>query len=357
MLHTVIMAGGSGTRFWPQSRRALPKQFLHIGTDRTLIQETADRCEALSSTERTWVVTGERHAEETLRQLPLMPADQLIVEPCARNTAPCIALAAIRLLAVDPDATMLVVPADHVINPATAFHNAVEQAAAHVQRHPGHLVLFGVTPSYPATGFGYIQRGNPLTAAPAFLEVQRFREKPDLPTAAEYVAAGDCYWNCGIFVWKAATIVAELAQHEPAIGVRCRDLMAEVGATTWPQTLAAEFPQWPSISIDYAVLERSRNVCLLPAAFGWDDVGSWQALSRLIPDDDTGNTIDARHCGVETQNCIVRGPQDHLIATAGVNDLVIVHTPEVTLVAHRGDEAAIKRLLAELERRGLSEYL
>lgn len=357
MLHAVIMAGGSGTRFWPQSRQTLPKQFLKIGTKHTLIQETAARCLPLVSPERLWVVTGQAHAAETTRQLPDLPRTNMLVEPCARNTAPCIGLAAIRLLAADPDATMLVVPADHVIQPTSAFQAAVHQAAESLERDPSAFVLFGVTPNYPATGFGYIQRGAELEPATRLAKVAAFKEKPDLATAEQYVADGNYLWNCGIFVWKARTILEALAESQPETMARLQRLVPAIGTTRWDETLAAEFPGMTSISIDYAVLERAANVCVLPAPFGWDDVGSWHALSRLIPPDPAGNTVDGLHVGVSTTNCIIRSTPDHLVATIGVQDLIIVHTPTATLVADRQDEAAVKILLAEVERRGLKAYL
>lgn len=357
MLHGVIMAGGSGTRFWPQSRRALPKQFLKIGTEQTLIQETASRCQPLIPLERLWVVTGSVHASETRNQLPHLPTSHLLVEPCARNTAPCIGLAAVCLLAEDPDATMLVMPADHVIQPPAAFQEAITRAAEHVESHPEALLLFGVTPNYPSTGFGYIQRGPAINPRGDIFSVAAFREKPDAATAASYVAAGNYAWNCGIFVWKAQAILAALAEYQPETYACLERLRPAVGTSDWNAALAREFPAMTSISIDYAVLERSPHACMMPAPFGWDDVGSWQALSRLIAPDDAGNTISGLHCGVATSNCIVRSTPEHLVATTGVQDLIIVHTPHSTLVASRNDEAAVKTLLGELERRGLSEYL
>jgi mannose-1-phosphate guanylyltransferase len=358
MLHAVVMAGGSGTRFWPQSRRQLPKQFLRIGTARTLIQETVDRCAPLVSPQRTWVVAGTAHAAETARQLPELPADQIVIEPCARNTAPCIGLAAIRLLAADPDAVMLVVPADHVISPAEVFQEAVQRAAALVLHHPECFVLFGVPPNYPATGFGYIQRGEPVDESrlPAY-RVMAFKEKPNLLTAARYVASDDYYWNCGIFVWRAQAILDALGEFTPEIHAILQRLRGLIGTAHWDAQLAAEFPAMPSISIDYAVLEQAQNVHVLPAPFQWDDVGSWQALSRLLPQDGDGNTIDGLHGGIDTTGCIVRSTGDHLVTTIGVKDLIIVHTPTATLVADKRDEGTIKKLIAEMERLGLERFL
>ncbi|MBC7817301.1 MAG: mannose-1-phosphate guanylyltransferase [Planctomycetaceae bacterium] len=356
MLHAVILAGGSGTRFWPQSRRALPKQFLRFGSDRTLLQETVERIRAFIPPERTWVVTGSAHAVESARQLPSIRGTNVLSEPCGRNTAPCIGLAAIQLLATDPEAVMLVMPADHVIRPVAEFQRAVEQAVTLIARESAALVLFGVVPTYPATGFGYIQRGEALVDSSAF-RVATFREKPDVATAAQYLAAQDFFWNCGLFVWRAATILEQLERHMPEIATRLKRLQAVLGTERWAETLAAEFPQMPSLSIDYAVLEKAEHVSVVPATFEWDDVGSWQALSRLLPADGQGNTIEGQSCAINTSGCIVRSSPEHLVATYGVRDLIIVHMPDATLVADKHDESALRQLIAELERRGLSEFL
>jgi mannose-1-phosphate guanylyltransferase len=357
MLHAVILAGGSGTRFWPQSRRALPKQFLKFGGERTLLQETVDRIRTLVPADRIWIVTGAAHAAETARQLPEIASEQVLIEPCGRNTAPCIGLAAIRLLAADPDAVMVVMPADHVIRPAADFQKAVEQAAAVVQGDPRSLVLFGATPTFPATGFGYIQCGDPLAEGSAACRVVAFREKPDRTTAERYLASGGFLWNCGLFVWRAATIVEQLERHAPEIFERLQRLRAAAGGERWAESLTTEFPRMPSISIDYAVLEKSQDVCVIPVPFTWDDVGSWQSLARLLASDHDGNTLDGTHCGLNTSGCIVRSSADHLVATFGVRDLIIVYTPDATLVADKHDEAALRQLLAELERRGFDRYL
>ena len=321
------------------------------------MQETVERCRAIVPIERAWVVTGEAHSVETVRQLPELNAEHILVEPCGRNTAPCIGLAAIQLRAVDPDAVMLVMPADHVIRTAKQFQRTVEQAVAVVANAPQSLVLFGATPNYPATGFGYMQRGAELCDQPGAFRVAAFREKPDLATAQQYVATKDYFWNCGLFVWRADTILEQIERHQPEIGTRLKRLQAAIGTAAWGETLAAEFPQMPSISIDYAVLERANSVAVVPAAFEWDDVGSWQALARLLPADADGNTISGQFCGLNSTGCIVRSCDEHLVATFGVRDLIIVQTQDVTLVADKRDENSLRQLLAELDRRGLSEFL
>ena len=385
MLHSVIMAGGSGTRFWPRSRQRLPKQFLKFGSDRTLLQETAERCQPLISAEQTWIVTGRDHAEEAGRQLNDVATSRVVIEPCGRNTAPCIGLAALMIHATDPDGMMLVMPSDHVIRPAAEFQAAVQRAVGLIEQSPNRLVLFGVPPTYPATGFGYIHRGERLatddgseqfcrTGTPArrmsddgqecpsydsssAFHVAEFREKPDSATAASYLASGEYFWNCGIFVWRAATILQAIEQYAPDVAARLNALRPAIGTPQWADALNTEFPRMPSISIDYAVLEKAADVCVLPATFEWDDVGSWQALTRLLPHDEAENTVDGQFCGVNTNGCVVATSSEHLIATYGVHDLIIVHTPTATLVADKHDESAMRQLIAELERRGLTEYL
>ena len=358
MLHAVIMAGGSGTRFWPRSRRRLPKQFLKFGSERTLLQETVERCRPLIPAERTWIVTGRDHADETGRQLADVSPSRVLIEPCGRNTAPCIGLAALLVHAVDSEGVMLVMPSDHFIRSTSEFQRAVQRAIGLIEQSPNRPVLFGVPPTYPATGFGYIHRGEPLASdhGSAF-RVAEFREKPDSATAASYLASGDYFWNCGIFVWRADTILRAIEQHAPEVAARLNALRPAIGTDQWPDAFEAEFPQMPSISIDYAVLERASEVCIVPATFEWDDVGSWPALSRLLPQDTAGNTSDGSFCGVNTNGCVIASSNEHLVATYGVCDLVIVYTPTATLVADKHDETAMRQLIAELERRGLTDFL
>lgn len=357
MRHAVIMAGGSGTRFWPLSRQQTPKQFLTLTGKRSLLQATLDRCRPDIAAEQCWVVTNALQADATREQLPEVPREQVLVEPCGRNTAPCIGLAAIHVLRQDPEAVMLVMPADHVIAPPAAFRDALDRAVCLISRDPQRLVLFGVKPTYPAAGFGYIERGETLTGEHDAYSVNSFREKPDAPTAEHYILTGGFYWNCGIFVWRADTILDALAEFEPAIHTRLQTLAGYIGSDDWSRVLADEFPRMPSIAIDYSVLERSHNICLLEAPFEWDDVGSWHALSRLHEPDADGNTIVGSHCGLDTRGCIVRSDEEHLIATFGVENLIVVHTPDATLVASQQDENALKRLVEKLSESGYERYL
>ena len=355
MLHAVIMAGGSGTRFWPESRKARPKQLLRLLGDRTMLQTTCDRVADLAGPDRQWVVTNAVQADPVRGQLPDVPASHVLVEPAARNTAPCVGLAAAHLLAEDPEAVMAVMPADHVVRPPGKLRDALVAAAGHVEANPDSLVLFGVRPTYPSVGYGYIERGGAIDAGR--FRVASFREKPDETTAAEYVDSGRFDWNCGIFVWRAAAILDRLREFEPGIAAGLAEIAAAIGTPEYDAVVERVFPTLNSISIDYAVLERAADIVVQEAPFEWDDIGAWQALPRLQGEDADGNTVDGPHVGLDTRGCIVRAPEGHTVATAGVENLIIVHTPDATLVADRGDETAVKRLVQELERRGLGDLL
>ncbi len=357
MLHAVIMAGGSGTRFWPRSRRARPKQLLNFGSEQTLIQETAGRVDPWVAPSRLWVVTNQVLAVETSEQLPQVEANQILIEPCGRNTAPCIGLAAVHLLHKDPDAVMLVMPADHAIRPPDQFRASVECAVALVEREPHALVLFGVTPNSPATGYGYIERGNVVPNESSAFRVKSFREKPDRQTAGQYLTSGGFYWNCGIFIWRAQTILDALQEFEPDMHARLLTVDKAIGASNYTQVLNREFPLMKAISIDFAVLEQASSVNVVEASFEWDDVGSWLALTRLLGADAHGNTIDALHCEVDTRGCIIRGSKGHLIATAGLENCIVVQTPDATLVARKDDENALRRIVERLKELGYDQFL
>jgi mannose-1-phosphate guanylyltransferase len=362
MLHAVIMAGGSGTRFWPESRDLAPKQLLKLVGERTMLQATVDRLEGLVPPERILVVTNRRQAAAVAEQLPELPATSILAEPCKRDTAPCIGWAAFRLLRDDADATMLVMPSDHVIRPIDEFQAALAAAADHVDDFPDRLITFGIRPTFPAETFGYIERGAPLpmrlpSRAIRAYHVERFREKPKADVAREYIESGRFYWNAGIFVWKASTIRNYLHEFAPDVFAHLVQIEATTAMPDHAQQLEREFTAIKPISIDYAVLEKAKNVAVIEAPFEWDDVGSWQAIARLQGAGADGNTIAGRHVGLATSRTIVRTDEKHLVATLGVEDLIIVHTPDATLVANRKDEESIRQLVKHLQDRGWTEYL
>jgi len=361
MLYPVIMAGGSGTRFWPESRHLRPKQLLSLVGERSMIQSTVDRLAGLAPADHLLVLTNAQQADAIAAQLPQLPATAIIREPCKRDTAPCIGLAALLLLARDKSATMAVMPSDHVINQVAQFQTALKQAAALVDQNPGRIVTFGIRPTYPAESFGYIERGESIkpsqaSVAPAF-QVQQFREKPSAAIAQEYLNAGTFYWNSGIFVWRAATIVDELRRRQPEMLGRLENIAAAFGTTKYAETLEREFAAIKGVSIDYAVMEHAQQVAVIEAPFDWDDVGSWQAIARLRAVDADGNTVSGKHLAVNTKGTIVRGPHDHLIVTLGLRDCLIVHTPDATLVANKHDEEAIRTVVKLMHERGWDEYL
>ena len=361
MLHIVIMAGGSGTRFWPESRAARPKQLLPLAGPRSMLQMTVDRLRDLAPAEQLWVLTGVALAGAVREQLPLVPADHVIGEPCKRDTAPCIGLAALLLTQSDPQATMAVMPADQVIQPATKFQQAVRAAVDLVEERPQRIVTFGIKPTHPATTFGYIERAD-KQGAPAGSEVNvyrvaRFREKPPADVAKEYVDSGRFYWNSGIFVWKAATIIAALDERHPEMIARLRKIGAAWERPDRDEVFSREFAAIRGISIDYAVMEHAADVAVIEAPFTWDDVGTWQAVARLVGADAEGNTISGRHVGLNTRGSIIHTSDDHLVVSVGVNDLIVVHTPDATLVASRNDEESIRTIAKMLEERGWKEYL
>ena len=361
MLHAVIMAGGSGTRFWPASTKERPKQLLPLAGERTMIQATVARLGEMVPPERVMIVTNERLVAPIAAQLPELPAASILGEPAKRDTAPCIGLAAIQLQQKDPDAIMAVMPADHVITPDEKFQQAIGLAADLVGQSSKRIVTFGIKPSYPAEIFGYIERGEQLAASATLAtsyKVNSFREKPDRDTAEKYVASGDYYWNSGIFVWKAAHIMDELSAHEPQMFAHLKKIADAAGTDAYQETLQQEFTAIQGKSIDYAVMERATDVVVIEAPFAWDDVGSWRSLARLRGTDEAGNTIAAqRHVGIGTSGSIISADQNHLIATVGVEDLIIVQVDNVTLVANKHEEEAVREIVKQLGDRGWDEYL
>lgn len=359
MLHALIMAGGGGTRFWPRSRQRRPKQFLNLAGERTLLQQAADRLAGLVPPERLWVITGEAYRAETARQLPGVPPDHVIGEPFGRDTAGCVAVGSALIGRRDPDAVIVVMSADHVIEPDAEFRRAVQVAAEAANQRRRALVTFGIPPAFPATGYGYIQRGEPIgepESIPLY-RVRRFHEKPTAEVAERFMAAGDCFWNSGIFVWHREAITACLSQFEPAI-----QKAAERVADAWPErdrdaVLRREYEGMKRISIDFAVMEKAPEVLVVRAPYRWDDVGSWLALERHHPQDAHGNTILGEHLGLDTSRCVIAGEPGRLIATAGVDRLLIVQDGDVTLVADARNEALVKKLVELARERGLERYL
>ncbi len=362
MLHAIIMAGGTGTRFWPASTADTPKQLLSLVGSESMLRQTVDRLGDLAPADRRLIVTNRRLVEAVRRDLPELPAASVVGEPCKRDTAPCIGLAALLVSRDDPQATMAVMPADHVIRPAERFQAAIRQAVELVDQSPNRIVTFGIKPTYPAEIFGYIHRGEAIagsgtTQLAGAYHVQRFEEKPDAATAKRYLDSGEYYWNSGIFVWRAATILDALRDRQPRM---LRHLEAIVAAWDTPkrdEVFDLEFAAIEPISVDYAVMEHAADVAVIEAPYEWDDLGGWQSLSRLQGTDEDGNTIVGRHLSLDTKGTIVRTDDEHLVVTLGLEDFIVVHTPKATLVASKHDEEKIREVVKELKAIGWDEYL
>lgn len=360
MLHTMIMAGGGGTRFWPRSRSVRPKQFLSFEGDRTLLQATFDRAEAMVAPERFWVITSKAHRDQAVAQLPHVSDARIVGEPMGRDTAACIGLGAALIAREDADATMVVMPADHAIEPTGEFHRALKAAEQVVAENPEALLTFGIKPAYPATGYGYIHRGNHVAQRQGVntFDVKQFREKPSAEVAEEYVASGDYYWNSGIFIWKAKTILDELQRLKPGIYESVTRIANSWGTPEQQAVFLEEYSKVEKISIDFAVMEKAKKVLVLQAPYQWDDVGSWLALERRNPQDKHGNTVRGLHQGINTSGCVIVSDVDHLIATIGVSNLLIIQDGNATLIADRRDEGNVKEIVELLKKTpGMEKYL
>jgi len=363
MHYAVIMAGGIGSRFWPQSRQARPKQFLNVFGDDTLIQNTVARLQGLIPPERCLIVTHERYVDQTRRQLPAVPDENILAEPISRNTAPCIAYAAARLVERDPDATMVVLPADHVIRDVARFHEILEVALEKAQ-DPGSLVTIGVEPTYAATGYGYIQYDDSASSGDATeaLPVRTFAEKPDAQTAARFLDSGDFLWNSGMFIWRADTIWSELDRHLPKCFAAFDPVRSAVGTSRENDAVAEAFQNSPRISIDYGVMEQSDQVFVVPGSFGWNDVGDWKAVfqesQQMDLDDEQGNVVpdEAKVILHNASRCYVQGDK-RLIVLVGMHDTVVVDTEDAVLVCDRENAQQVKNVVEYLHSHQLEEYI
>ena len=358
MLHAVIMAGGSGTRFWPASRKLKPKQLLALAGERTMIQSTSDRLGELIPADRRLVLTNKLLTAAVAEQLPELPPENIVGEPCKRDTAPCVGLAAAIVAAKDPDATMVVMPSDHVIEDEEKFREAIATGQRLIEEDATRIVTFGVRPTYPAESFGYIEAASSISpdGIPVY-GVKQFREKPNRETAQSYIDSGNFYWNGGIFLWRAKTILSALREFEPDMYEHLSRIGEAIGSDEFASVLSREFEAIKGTSIDYAVMERYDNVVVVEAPFPWDDVGSWQALSRLHQPDKDGNTVLGSHVGIDTKGTIVHSHGDHMIVTIDVEDMIVVHTEDATLVAPKHAEERVREAVKELESRKLDQRL
>lgn len=352
--YAVIMAGGVGSRFWPSSRAATPKQLLDLtGSGRTMIAATAERLQPDVPPERVFVVTGRVTLDAVRAALPDLPPGNVLAEPQGRNTAPCIGWAAVHVARRDPAGVLAVMPSDHLVADRAAFMAAVRTAVGAARG--GALVTFGITPDRPETGFGYIEMGDEV--APGVRRAVRFVEKPDLATAEQYLAAGNFAWNSGMFFFEAERILGEIARQMPELKSGLDEIGAAIGTDAQDQVVERVFPTLPSESVDYGIMEGASGILCVPASFGWSDLGSWAAAYDLSPRDAQDNAIDADAIAVGSRGCLVRAPADKLVALVGVEDLVVVDTGDSLLVCKRDRAQDVKKVVNELKQRGRRDLL
>ncbi|MBI3995392.1 MAG: mannose-1-phosphate guanylyltransferase/mannose-6-phosphate isomerase [Nitrospirae bacterium] len=369
-IYAVILAGGSGSRFWPLSRELYPKQLLKLIGDETMLQRTLRCAEKAASSQNIYVVTHRRQSDAVRMQAAVvtaMPSDRFIAEPLAKNTAAAVGLAAAILERRDPDAVMVVMPADHVILKSAAFGRAVR--AAHRLAGEGWLVTFGIKPVQPETGYGYIRRGESLRAPsgkknPGGYRVGGFTEKPNLQTAKRYLADGRFYWNSGIFVWKASAILEAIKNHQPRLHRGLIAIQQALGTPEEEKTIEEVYDQLDSVSIDYGVLERlpknrslrRTGLAVLPVDMGWSDVGSWTAIEQISRTDSMGNVMVGNVIDLDSRNSILYADK-RLVATIGLEDLVVVDTEDATLVCHKNRAQDVRKVVEALRKRNAEEHL
>lgn len=357
MRYAVVMAGGTGTRFWPVSRKSLPKQLLRIGGGKTLLTRTVDRISPLVDPDRILIATGDLIADKIAAEVPDLPAKNIISEPLRRNTAACIALAAKVLHDRDPEAVMLVLAADHLIQKEDVFRQTAD-AAMNLAENEEVLITFGISPSYPETGYGYIEMGEKAgeSLACPYHEVAAFHEKPTKELAVQYFESKNFAWNSGMFAFRAKVLLEATAKHLPEIYRAVQAVDGKSEPAQIKEKIGQIYPGLPALSVDTGIMEKADNIFVFPADIGWSDVGAWTALCELVAADKHGNVAQGEHLVLNGKNNTIYA-QDGLVVVIGAEDLIVVHTPDVTLVARRDDAQAVKKIYDELEKRGLDPYM
>ena len=359
-VYAVIMAGGVGTRFWPRSREKYPKHLLEITGKGTMLENTVKRLDDYVSMQDMFVVTNRLQKAQVMKQLPLVPEENILVEPMGRNTAPCIGLAALHVRRLDPEGIMMVIPADHIIQDVDEFHRILGIAIETAEQSES-LLTIGIQPTHPETGYGYIQvlneegSHNPYFAK-GVLKVKTFAEKPNLQTAERFLASGDFLWNSGMFVWKVDVILKEIERQLPDLYGELGRIDKTIGTPQYQPTLDLVYGLIRNISIDYGVMEKAGKVYVIPGSFGWNDLGSWAEVSRFSGKDDSGNTITGKVIQKDTRNSFIYSP-GKVVATIGVEDLIIVNTEDALLICKKGRSQDVKEISDYLKRKQMTEYL
>nr|WP_319509765.1 mannose-1-phosphate guanylyltransferase [uncultured Draconibacterium sp.] len=356
-LYTLIMAGGSGTRFWPRSKTVKPKQYLNIFGDKSLLQDTIERFATFTKQENIYIVSSATQAKVLEKQTPMLPKENLIYEPIGRNTLPCIGLAAMYAERENPDGVMVVSPSDHLITNNTLFESTV-LAAAKIANERDGIVTLGITPTYPATGYGYVQTAEDITGNEKIkqFKVERFVEKPDEATAADYLKQGGFYWNSGLFVFKVSVFLKAVEEFAPELYADLRKIQADFGNPSYPETLDTIYRAVESISVDYGIMEHAKNIFLVEGNFDWNDLGSWESVYQTDKKDENGNAGMGEAIFLDSKNSYV-STDDGLVAVVGLDDVIVVRDGNTTLVCKRDNAEDIKKIVEELKAKNKLEYL
>ncbi len=357
MIFAVIMAGGSGTRFWPLSKSRTPKQLLNLTGDNTLIQKTINRIKPLIKSKNIFIVTGNSHVKKMREQIKDVPSKNIINEPFGRNTAPCIGLASLFIKKIDRSGIMVVLPADHIIKDEGAFGDIIS-AGARAAAERDCLVTLGIKPSYPETGYGYIHAGKELDriSGVKIFKVKRFVEKPDINRAKRYIAGGDYFWNGGVFMWRVETILTMIKRFLPDLYDGLMEIEKAIGTKKERSTVRNIYSRIESISIDHGVMEKAPDVAVIPCDIGWSDVGTWRALYDILDKDDFNNAIIGKYAGIDTEGCVIHSPEK-LVAAIGIKDLIIVASRDAVLVCPKERAQDVKSIVELLKTRGVKRYL
>jgi len=359
-IHAVIMAGGVGARFWPRSREKSPKQILEIVGSGTMIQNVINRIDPIVQRDRILIVTNKAQKASIMKQVPFIPSQNIIVEPMGRNTAPCVGLASLFVNRFDPEAVMIVLPSDHIIQNVEEFLRIL-QLGVEVAYSSGALITIGIQPTRPETGYGYIQvidendGTNPYFDRGVY-KVKTFAEKPDLPTAERFLKSGDFLWNSGMFVWRVDVILKEIQEHLPELYDGLMKIERSINTKDFKPVLATVYGQIRGISIDYGVMEKAQRVYVIKGDFGWSDIGSWDEVYRITPKDEHGNCFTGKAIMKDTKGSMIYSP-NKLVATIGVEDLIIINTDDALLVCKRGKSQDVKEVVDYMKRKQMHEYL
>jgi len=356
--YAIIMAGGIGSRFWPISRTSYPKQFIDIlGTGKTLIQNTYDRFLKVCPKENIYIVTNENYAELVKEQLPGIGNDQILTEPVMRNTAPCIAYGCYKIESLNPDASIVVAPSDHLILDEPAFITAIEKSLR-VASEKDCLITLGIKPSRPDTGYGYIQYTD-STIKEEFHKVKTFTEKPNLELAKTFIQSGDFLWNAGIFVWSAKSILQAFGWYQPEMNEIFAEARSVYNTENERTHINNSYLQCTNISIDYGVMEKATNVYVLPSEFGWSDLGTWASIYQLADKDYVGNAVipSEKVIMYDSSNCMVNVPHDKLVVLQGLHDFIVVESNNTLLICPRDQEQSVKQIVADVKGKFGSKYI